>query len=229
MTVLGKCRSRIRIAWRLFWVKRSHRRGFGALAARLASIGTLPRHSRAFLSHMSPGGFAAPGAALDHPQLECGEYVYIGDGVSIHRAHEGGPAVLGDRVQLYGDSFIRTGAGARLEIGDDTHVQPGCYINAAVSDIRIGSRVEIAATCAIYSFNHGMAPGPPIMDQPLVSDGPVVIGDGAWLGHGVTVLQNVAIGPGAVVGAGSVVVRDIPANAIAAGVPAKVIGSRESG
>ena len=64
------------------------------------------------------------------------------------------------------------------------------------------------------------------MDQPLTSKGGIAVGDGAWLGYQVTVLHGVTIGAGAVIAAGSVVVRDIPDNAIAAGVPAKVIKYR---
>jgi acetyltransferase-like isoleucine patch superfamily enzyme len=52
------------------------------------------------------------------------------------------------------------------------------------------------------------------------------VGDGAWIGHGVTVLQGVRIGEGAVIAAGAVVVHDVPENAIAAGVPARVVGHR---
>jgi acetyltransferase-like isoleucine patch superfamily enzyme len=64
------------------------------------------------------------------------------------------------------------------------------------------------------------------MEQALVSKGDVTVGDGAWIGHGVTVLQGVTIGEGAVVAAGAVVTRDIPANSIAGGVPAKVLKTR---
>jgi acetyltransferase-like isoleucine patch superfamily enzyme len=59
-----------------------------------------------------------------------------------------------------------------------------------------------------------------------VSRGDILIEDDAWIGFGVIVLDGVHIGSGAVIGAGSVVTRDIPANAIAAGIPAKVIRMR---
>lgn len=57
----------------------------------------------------------------------------------------------------------------------------------------------------------------------LSSKGPVIIKDNVWIGDGVTILPGVTIGVNAIVGANSVVNKDIPDNAIAAGVPAKVI------
>ena len=60
----------------------------------------------------------------------------------------------------------------------------------------------------------------------MQTKGGIVIGDDAWLGVGVIVLDGVKIGKGAVVGAGSVVTRDIPDGAIATGVPARVVKMR---
>jgi acetyltransferase-like isoleucine patch superfamily enzyme len=71
-----------------------------------------------------------------------------------------------------------------------------------------------------------MEAGALIREQPLVSKGNVVIGDDAWLGFGVVVLDGVRIGEGAVIGAGAVVTRDVPANAIACSIPARVTGMR---
>lgn len=219
-------RGKLRFHWRRFWVKRSGPRGFGRIASRLASWNTMPFHGRTFLADFDPKGFIAPGASIFHPDVRSGAHVYLGDGVVAFRDPGGGSIQLGDRVQLYGSTFLRTGLGGGISIGKETHIQPGCYFIAMVSDIIIGANVEIAGACSFYPFNHGMAPGELVMKQPLISKGPIRIGDGAWLGHGVMVIDGARIGAGAVIGAGSVVVKDIPDNAIAVGVPAKVIASR---
>jgi len=220
-------RSTIRLSWRRFWATRSGHRGFGRVAAWLAALNTMPYHGRAFLADFDEKGFISPFAGISHPDVRLGRHVFLGDQVVAFMDPEGGPIEVGDRVQMYGNTFLRTGAGAGIFIGAGTHIQPGCYFIAMVSDIRLGEHVEIAAGCSFYPFNHGMKAGELMMGQPLISKGPIVIGDGAWLGHGVHVLGGVRIGKGAVIGAGSVVVKDVPDNAIAVGVPAKVIGSRE--
>jgi acetyltransferase-like isoleucine patch superfamily enzyme len=92
--------------------------------------------------------------------------------------------------------------------------------------IEIGSGVMIAPTCALYSYNHGIAPNQTIRKQPLQSKGPIIIGDEAWLGVRATILSGVKIGNGAVIGAGSVVYNDVPDGAIAVGVPARIQKNR---
>jgi acetyltransferase-like isoleucine patch superfamily enzyme len=62
--------------------------------------------------------------------------------------------------------------------------------------------------------------------QPLQTKGGIVIEDDVWLGVGVTVLDGVCIGKGAVIAAGSMVNKSVPAGAIAAGVPARVVKMR---
>lgn len=56
---------------------------------------------------------------------------------------------------------------------------------------------------------------------------PLTIGHGCWIGHGVKIIKGVTIGNNVIIGGGSVVIDDIPDNAIAVGVPAKVIKYRE--
>jgi acetyltransferase-like isoleucine patch superfamily enzyme len=192
----------------------------------MASWNTMPYHGRSFLADLTPRGFIASSAAVSHPDLRLGNHVYVGDKVIVTCCKDGGQLELGDRVQLYGDTFLQTGAGGSIIIGEGTHVQPGCHIHAFLTGITIGKRVEIATGCGLYCYDHGIDLGQQIMEQPLKSKGGIVVGDGAWLGYRVTVLQGVNIGAGAVIAAGSVVVHDIPDNAIAAGVPARVIKFR---
>ena len=212
--------------WTLFWLRRSGRSVIGRFAARIACLGTLPYHHRSHFANRCVDGFIAPSAVISNPLLLLGKHVYVGDRVLIARNRAGGSVRIADRAHIYGDSCLETGLGGNIQIGHGTHMQPGCRLHAYISDIVIGSRVEIAPNCAFYSYDHSMTADQPIMDQPLASDGAIVVGDGAWIGHGVTILQGVQVGAGAVIGAGAVVVNDIPENAIAVGVPAHVVGYR---
>jgi len=193
----------------------------------MASLGVAPYHCGVFLADMADRGFVAPTARIVHYDFHMGRHVYVGDHVFACQMDGGGAVRLGDRVHIYGDAKIQTGHGGSLEIGEGTHVQPGCTFSAHVSDVRIGRRVEIAPNCAFYSYAHGTAADRPIVEQPLVSRGGVVVEDDAWLGHGVVLVDGARVGKGAVIGAGAVVRSEIPAMAIAVGVPARVVGYRK--
>lgn len=187
-----------------------------------------PYRGRVGLARMNRRGYIAPSATIYHKKLHLGPNVFIGDHVLIYQVHEDtGPVDIGPRVRLHREVIIETGAEGSLSIGAETNIQPRCQFSAYKGSIRIGTGVSIAPYCAFYPYDHSIAPDKPIRKQPLRSKGGIVIGDEAWLGVGVIVLDGVRIGKGAVIGAGSVVTRDIPDNAIAAGVPARVLSSRD--
>ena len=133
---------------------------------------------------------------------------------------------MGDQVHILRDTIIETGFGGSLTIGSKTTINPRCQVNAYLAPIRIGRGVQIAPNCALYSYDHGFAPGKTIRDQPIQTKGGIIIDDDVWLGFGVIVLSGVHIGKGSAVGAGSIVTHDIPDEAIAVGRPARVIKMR---
>jgi acetyltransferase-like isoleucine patch superfamily enzyme len=226
-TMQGLCSTAWSMTWVRFWMRHAGLGPWGRFATRLAVCFVPPYKERSYLAQLNPHGYIAPSAIVRHPGLQLGAHVFIGDQVIIYQAQQtGGPVRLGDRVRLHRDSIIEVGSGGSLTIGADTHIQPRCQFSAYEAPIRIGCGVQIAPYCAFYPYDHGFAPGIPIREQPLTTKGGITIGDEAWLGVGVIVLDGVRIGQGAVIGAGAVVVSDIPDDAIAVGVPASVVKMR---
>ena len=125
-------------------------------------------------------------------------------------------------------------------IGEDTEIRPPLYVDYGahltvgarcfanfglvaldVAAITIGDDVQIGPNVQLLTPTHPLEPEP--RRQKWESAQPIVIGDNAWLGGGVVVLPGVTIGENTVVGAGSVVTRDLPANVVAVGNPARVV------
>ncbi|MBZ0156691.1 MAG: acyltransferase [Alphaproteobacteria bacterium] len=199
---------------------------WGRFSTRLAGWCAPPHTARFPLARMNPQGYIDPNAILYHGELHLGANIFIGDRVVINQTRGGGPVNLGDGVHILRDTAIATGAGGSVTIGADTYIQPRCQIMGYKGAIHIGQGVQIGPNCAFYSYDHGFAPGERISKQDLTTKGGIRIGDDAWLGFGVIVLDGVEIGEGAVIGAGAVVTRSIPSGAVAAGVPARVIKMR---
>lgn len=199
----------------------------GRIAFRLAGWFYPPYKARHALASLSPTGYISPSAVIHHRNLTLGKHVFVGDGVTIFARSADESIVLGDEVFINKDTIIEQGHGGSLIIGDRTTIQPRCQFSAYRGTIRIGNEVQIAPNCAFYPYNHGMSPDQPMKQQPLLSKGGITLEDDVWLGFGVVVLDGVRIGKGAVIGAGSVVNKDIPAGAIAVGVPAKVVKNRD--
>ena len=133
---------------------------------------------------------------------------------------------LGAGTHVLRDSVLETGQGGSISIGQDTFLHPRCQVMAYKGNVTIGDHVAVAPGCAFYAYNHSFKAGEMIKQQPLYTRGGIEVGDGAWLGFGVIVLDGVRIGTGSVVGAGSVVTEDVPDNCIAGGNPARVIHKR---
>lgn len=212
--------------WQAFWMARAGLERGGRLATRLATWLVPPYKGKRGLARLSPQGFVSPRAQITCPDLRLGRHCYVDDDVVIFDRGDGGHVSLGDGAHLYRGTLIEIGEGGSVEIGTASHIQPNCQFTAYVRAIRIGAGVQVAPACAFYPYQHSFAAGSPIAQQPLRSRGDIVIGDGAWLGYGVIVLDGVTIGDGAVVGAGAVVLEDIAPGAIAAGVPARTLRNR---
>ena len=212
--------------WIRGWMRFSGPGPVGRIASRLAALFVPPFYGRVYLARVSSRGYISPTAGLWHGGLVLGAHCFIDDDVTIYRDVNGGGVTLANGVLLFRGTTIQTGEEGTVSIGADTHIQPRCQFSAYKGTIRIGARVEIAPACAFYPYNHGMALDAPIRDQPIYAKTGITVGDDAWLGYGVILLDGARIGNGAVVGAGSVVTGPIPDGAIAVGSPAKVIRMR---
>jgi len=137
-----------------------------------------------------------------------------------------GRIVVGRRVEFGKRALLQTAPQGELVIGDDVMINRDNILSA-------GSRIEIGAHCVfapgvcLYDSEHSFHTRGHIIKSVPGTSAPIAIGPGCWLGVKVTVLKGVRIGEGAVVGAHSVVKEDVPDFAIAAGIPARVVGYRE--
>ncbi|MBY6188478.1 acyltransferase [Marinobacter hydrocarbonoclasticus] len=140
---------------------------------------------------------------------------------------------IGENCRISGATTFSGRAGAisppSLTIGDNCDI--GWQTGIAVgTEVRIGNNVRIAGRSTLAGY-----PGHPLNAQRRARGepdddhqaGPIVLEDDVWLATGVNVMAGVRIGRGTVVACGSVVTRDLPANVLAGGVPAKVIRSLE--
>lgn len=198
----------------------------GRLAARMAAWCFPPYYGRQHLAKLSRNGYISPSATIHDVDIHLGEGVFIDERVLIYGDKNSGPVRFDKHVLIYRDTIIQTGAGGSVSIGTCSSLQPRCQLCAYKAPIEIGCDVQIAPNCAFYSYDHSFAPGELIRNQPLQTKGGIVIEDDAWLGVGVIVLDGVRVGKGAVIAAGSVVKNSVPDDAIAAGIPARVIKMR---
>lgn len=111
-----------------------------------------------------------------------------------------------------------TDCGKNIHIGKHVFINMGCKFQDQ-GGIFIGDGVLIGHNVVLATLNHAMQPE----RRSDMFPAPIHIGKRVWIGSNATVLPGVTIGDGAVVAAGAVVTRDVPANTVVGGVPAKVI------
>lgn len=109
--------------------------------------------------------------------------------------------------------------GTNTKFGAGTFVNHGCYFMDGAK-ITIGANVFIGPFCGFYTASHPLKFAE--RNKGLEKASPIVVGDNCWFGANVSVMPGVTIGSGCVIAAGSVITRDLPDNALAAGVPAEV-------
>ena len=161
---------------------------------------------------------------LRHPHVITEGFVFLGKNLEIVARPGHGRIILGQWVHLGDETRLRAHEGT-LRIGDKVvfarDVTVNCYL-----DIEIGASTLIADWTYICDFDHKTDDlDLPIKDQGLVKS-PVRIGPDCWLATKVTVTRGTDIGRGVVIGANSVARGNIPAYAVAAGIPAVVVADR---
>jgi acetyltransferase-like isoleucine patch superfamily enzyme len=165
------------------------------------------------------------------------QFEHLGRGCSFmkpwHVEVFGGPVSLGNHSTVIAtpDRKVRITvwsdlqALGKIEIGHFALICPGVRISAA-TEIVIGESCMLAQGAFITDSDwHG------VYDRSLAigNTAPVRIGDNVWIGDSAIICKGVCIGKNSIIGAGSVVVRDIPANAVAAGNPAAVLKTLDPG
>ena len=111
----------------------------------------------------------------------------------------------------------------KIILGDHCVINRDVLLDGRGGPLTIGNNVDIAQEVVIWTLGHDIHD-----DFHRDKGAPVTIEDYAWIGHRAIIMPGVTIGHGAVVAAGAVVTKNVPAMSIVAGVPAKVIGQRQS-
>jgi acetyltransferase-like isoleucine patch superfamily enzyme len=177
------------------------RPGYAALLARFAWL------KLRFRGRLQTDGicFICPDVKLEigrHATLRIGRWAWVGHGCKI-RVHEG-------EVQI----------GAKTVIGQE------CTISA-FQHVSIGRECILADRVMLIDFDHGAAE----VERPIRLQGiykrDVRVANNVWVGYGACVLRGVSVGDNAIVGTSSVVTKDVPADAVVAGAPARVLRMRE--
>jgi len=224
---------------------------YAALTIGKVDLGSLLKYELiVLLCSGLPGALGLYARSKLYPLLlgEVGKSVVFGRGVTLRHPHKiriGSGVIVDDGCVIDAKGQEHSG----ISIGDGVFVGRNSNLYCKDGTIEIKSRANIGTNCQVYSGrklvigsgtliaadSYIMSGGRyeyrsavPLADQEGYSDGPTVIGDNCWLGAKAVVLDGVSIGDNAVIGAGAVVTKDVPTNAIAIGIPAKVMDKKQA-
>jgi acetyltransferase-like isoleucine patch superfamily enzyme len=178
------------------------------------------------LGSCGPNVVFGQNVVLRHPhKIHIGRDVVIDDNCLLDAKGETNRGIrIGDGVFI-GRNTILSCKNGDIEVGDASNIGFNCELFSA-SRVTIGRSVLMAAYGYVIGGDHDFSdPAKAVLAQSRTSTG-VVIGDGVWMGAGAKVLDGVEIGPLAVIGAAAVVRENVPASAIAVGIPARVVSTR---
>src|SRR3954469_15060373 len=158
------------------------------------------------------------------------------------------------RGRLVTDGIAFVGPGVKLEIGKDAKLHLGRWswighdtkIRVHEGEVRIGAKSVLGQECTISAFQHisigreciiadrvmliDFDHGVVEVDRPIRRQGiykrDVRVGHNVWIGYGVAILRGVTVGDNSVIGTSTIVSADVPANAVAAGVPVRILRMR---
>jgi acetyltransferase-like isoleucine patch superfamily enzyme len=149
--------------------------------------------------------FVGPGVELEigrEASVHLGRWCWIGHGTKI-RAHEGEVLI-----------------GAKTVLGQE------CTISS-FQHVSIGRECIVADRVMLIDFDHGVTEE----ERPIRLQGiykrDVNVGHNCWIGYGACILRGVTVGDNAIIGTSTVVTRDLPANVVAGGVPARILRMRD--
>jgi acetyltransferase-like isoleucine patch superfamily enzyme len=153
-----------------------------------------------------------------------------------------GLAFVGPKVNL------EIARGARLVLGRWSWVGHGCKLRVHQGEVVIGAKTVLGQECTVSAYQHvaigrecviadrvmliDFDHGVVEVERPIRLQGiykrDIDVGHNVWIGYGACILRGVRVGDNAIIGTSAVVTRDVPDNAVVAGVPARVIRTRET-
>jgi len=189
------------------------------------------RHLRILLNGKKPGLiFFGRGVRISGTSsIQFGRMVQIGDYVNITAYGKGG-LTLGNNVWIGSNSFIKVSfsfndPGEYIYIGNNVGLGEFAHLGGA-GGLTIGDDCIIGPYLSCHPENHNFFDNEKLIRMQGVTRRGINIGKNCWIGSKVTILDGVTIGNNCVIAAGAVITKNMPADSVIGGVPAKVIKSR---